>query len=121
MFARKRGVSFGDLADHPDRRLRRQPEPLPQLGVEALLRVMLAKYSIGMHLRRQPRRRVIASAQRGVQGRSLEPRVGSTRTLTTCFTSSTVTAGTDRSLLRLAMNGQAFDKGGRREIGGYRR
>ncbi len=69
----ERGVSVRDLADHPYRRLGRQVEPLSQLGVEASLRVMLAKYSVGMHLRRQPRRRVVASAQRSVQGHSLEP------------------------------------------------
>ena len=41
--------NVADLADHADRRLRRQPESLPQLEVEPLLRAAFAMQSFGMH------------------------------------------------------------------------
>ena len=63
----QRSVGIGDLANHADRRLRRQPEPIPQLSAEVTLGINLAEHPVGMHLRRQPRRRRIASSQGLIQ------------------------------------------------------
>ena len=113
------GVSVGDLADHPDRGLRREPEPALQLGVEAFLRIMFAMQSSAC---------IAADSHDAalLHVFSVAPRLASSLDrqhahLDHLLHDRHVTAGTDRSLLRLAMNGQAFDKGGRREIGGYRR
>jgi hypothetical protein len=67
----QRGIGVGDLADHPDRRLRREPKPLLELGVEALLHIMLAAHLLRVHRRRQPRRRLVATTQRDGQRSSL--------------------------------------------------
>ena len=70
----QRCVGVRDLADHPDRRLRREPEPPLEIGVEAFLHLILAVHPLGTHHRRQPRRRLIARAQCGLQRRRLIPR-----------------------------------------------
>ena len=59
----QRGVGVDDLADHPDRRLRREPEQPLQLGVEPFLHIMPTAHPRGMHPVRQPGRGLVADSQ----------------------------------------------------------
>jgi hypothetical protein len=69
----QRCIRVGDFADHPDCWLCREPEPCLELGVEALLCLVLAVDPLGVHRSRQPRRRLITRAQCGLKGRRLLP------------------------------------------------
>ncbi len=66
------GIGVGHLADYTDRWLCRQPEPLPQLDVEVLLRISFVENSLSMHPARQPRRRTVALSQCGIQRNALQ-------------------------------------------------
>nr|CEL18699.1 transposase IS200-family protein [Kibdelosporangium sp. MJ126-NF4]CTQ98183.1 transposase IS200-family protein [Kibdelosporangium sp. MJ126-NF4] len=59
----QRRIGVHSLADHPNRRLRRQPEPLPQPGIEPLLHIKFPKHPSGVHLLRQPRRGSVTRMQ----------------------------------------------------------
>lgn len=59
----QRSVCIDSLANHSDRRLGRQPEPLSEFSVEMLLNIEFAEQSAGMHLLGQPRRGSVAGMQ----------------------------------------------------------
>ncbi|RAS71004.1 hypothetical protein C8D87_1011305 [Lentzea atacamensis] len=64
-------VGVHGLADDPDRRLGCQPEPFPQLGIEAFLHVELPEHLVGVHPFRQRGSCRVAGAQGIAQRRRL--------------------------------------------------
>jgi hypothetical protein len=84
----------GDLADHPDCWLRRQPKTRPEPGIETLVRVVLSVYPM-LYIAADNHEAALLQGLRVASNAAASESVGSMRTLTTCFTIRTLDASTD--------------------------